>query len=65
MAEITSEMHVKILGLVELDLLLDAIERNLAVIPAEVRSAYSDLKRERPRLSLVGGKDFEKDRGGA
>lgn len=53
------EMHVKILGLVELDMLLDALERNLAVIPADVRKAYSNLKREQPRLSLVGGKDVD------
>ena len=52
MASIT-DMHVKILGIEELDTLLDLIESNLAVLPIVIVKAYSELVRERAKLELV------------
>lgn len=52
MASIT-DMHVKILGIEELDKLLDLIESNLPVLPIVIVKAYSELVRERAKLKLV------------
>lgn len=48
-----SDIHVRLIGIEELDRLLFLIERNLSGLPEEIIKAYSDLVRERAKLKVV------------
>lgn len=53
MASIIEELHVKILGIQELDDLLSVMDANLGRLPPDVVAAYSLFVRQAPKLKLV------------
>jgi hypothetical protein len=53
MASVIGELHVKILGIQELDNLLSVMGANLNRLPPDVVAAYSLFVRQTPKLELV------------